>query len=186
MSALKTLQGTSESTSQGRPLNVRLGHILDVISGRPQDARLGLTQDVKLGRPRDGQLGSLGDVLGTLEGMSWGPIFAGWALLFITTRYLLPTPAVRQELGVVYYTFLVWMFLSIWKYCSFMYLWFQHKYQKVNMQVLNSKISKLKHLSYLNFKQNLKPSNNVIFRRCQMLLYPNNQNSNDSKHLYDT
>ena len=112
--------GRPESTSQGRPLNVRLRRPLDVISGRPQN--------VRLGRPRDGQIGSLGDVLGTLEGMSWGPIFAGWALLFITTRYLLPTPAVRQELGVVYYTFLVWMFLSIWKYCSFMYQWFQHKY----------------------------------------------------------
>ena len=70
---------------------------MDVISERPQD--------VRSGRPRDGKIGSLGDVLGTLEGNSWGLIFAGWALLFITTRYLLPAPAVRQALGVVYIHF---------------------------------------------------------------------------------
>ena len=63
-----------ESTSQGRHLNNRLRHPLDVISGRPLD--------VRLGRPWDGQIRSLGDVLGMLEGdiigTSWGPIFAGW------------------------------------------------------------------------------------------------------------
>ena len=40
----RSSRGRPESTSQGRPLNVRLR------------------------RPRDGQIGSLGDVLGTLEG----------------------------------------------------------------------------------------------------------------------
>ena len=40
--------GLSESTSQERPLDVRLGRPLDVISRRPQD--------VRLGRPRDGQI----------------------------------------------------------------------------------------------------------------------------------
>ena len=43
---------------------------------------LGRPQDVRSGRPQDGQIGSLGDVLGTLEGvvlgMSWGPILSGW------------------------------------------------------------------------------------------------------------
>ena len=91
---LRTSWGRPESTSQGRPLNVRLRRPLDVISGRPQDVRLGRPldvisgrpQDVRLGRPRDGQIGSLGDVLGMLEGdvlgTSWGPIFAGWELFF--------------------------------------------------------------------------------------------------------
>ena len=79
---LRTSLGHPETTSQGhlldvrleRPLNLRLGCSLDVISRRSQDDRLE--------RPQDGQIGSLGDALETLEGdvlrTSWGPIFAGW------------------------------------------------------------------------------------------------------------
>ena len=67
--------GLSESTSQERPLDVRLGRPLEAISRRPQD--------VRLGRPRDGQIVFYGNVQGTLEGdvlgTSWGPILAGWA-----------------------------------------------------------------------------------------------------------
>ena len=49
--------GRSESTSQGRPMNVRLGHPLDVISRR--------LEDVGSGCPRDGQIESLGEILET-------------------------------------------------------------------------------------------------------------------------
>ena len=56
----------------GTPLNVRLGHPLDVISSRPQDIRLARAWDVRPERPRDGQIGSLGKVLGTLEGAVLG------------------------------------------------------------------------------------------------------------------
>ena len=66
--------GTSETTSQERPLNVRLGRL----------------HEVRLGRPQDGQIGSLGDVLGRLEGdvvgTSWGPIFAGWVVFQTSVR----------------------------------------------------------------------------------------------------
>ena len=77
--------GTSESTSQGRSLDVRLGRPLDVILGRPQG--------VRLERPRDGQIGYLGNVLATLEadvlGTSWGPIFAGWVDTFVSDLLIL-------------------------------------------------------------------------------------------------
>ena len=88
---LRTSWGRPESTSQERPLNVRLGRPLNVISGYPQDVKLGRSWDgqigslgdVRSGCPRDGQIESLGDVLGMLEGdvlgKSWRPIFAGWA-----------------------------------------------------------------------------------------------------------
>ena len=56
--------GRPKSTSQEDSLDVRLRRPLEVILGR--------LQDVRLGRPRDGQVGSLGDVLVTLEGASWG------------------------------------------------------------------------------------------------------------------
>ena len=86
---LRTSWGRPESTSQVRPLNVRLRRPQDVISGRPQVVRLGRPQDVTSGLPRDGQIGSLGDVLGTLEGdvlgTSWGPIFAGWSVIISST-----------------------------------------------------------------------------------------------------
>ena len=65
-----------------RPLNVRLGRSLDVISELPQDVRLRRPRNLRSGPPHDGQIGSLEDVLGTLEGdvlgTSWEPIFAGW------------------------------------------------------------------------------------------------------------
>ena len=75
MSALEVLYGRPESTSQVRPLNVRLERSLGVISGRPQD--------VRLGSPQDGQIGSLGDVLRT----TWGPIFAGSKLTKVNNFY---------------------------------------------------------------------------------------------------
>ena len=90
MSSLKVLKGTflrtswgrPESTSQKRPLNVKLGHPFYVISRRPLDVRLGHPKHVRPGRPHDGEMGSSGDILGTLEGdvlgTSCGPIFAGW------------------------------------------------------------------------------------------------------------
>ena len=74
-----------EWTSQERPLDVRLGLPLGVISRRPQDVRSGRPQDDSSGRPWDGQIRSLGDVLGT----SGGPIFAGWeisGLLFFLSK----------------------------------------------------------------------------------------------------
>ena len=58
----RSSRGRPESNSQGRPLDVRFGRLLDVIS------RLSYDQDVSLGRPRDSQIGSLGDVLSTLDG----------------------------------------------------------------------------------------------------------------------
>ena len=104
----RSSRGRPEWTSQGRPLNVRLGHSLDVISGRPQDVRLGRTQDVRSGRPRDGQIGSLGDSLETLEGdvlgTFWGPIFAGWEISFfllsIFVDELISTPKIITCLPV--------------------------------------------------------------------------------------
>ena len=79
---LRTSFGCPESTSQGRPMNVRLGRLLDVISVRRQDVTLERPWENRSGRLRDGQIGSLGDALGTLEWdvleTTWGPIFAGW------------------------------------------------------------------------------------------------------------
>ena len=70
---LRMSWGRPESTSQRRPVDVKLGLPLDVISELPQD--------VRSGRPWAVQMGSLGNVLGTLQryvlGTSWGPIFAG-------------------------------------------------------------------------------------------------------------
>ena len=75
---MRTSHGRRELTSQGRPLDIRLGRPFNLISGR--------RQEVRLGRPRDAEIGSLGDFLGTLEvdvfGTSWGPILAVWVLLF--------------------------------------------------------------------------------------------------------
>ena len=45
-----------ESTSQGRPMNGRLGRLLDVISERLQDVRYGRPLDVRSGNARDGQI----------------------------------------------------------------------------------------------------------------------------------
>ena len=92
---MRTSWDRPESTSQGRPLNVRLRCPLDIISGRPQDVRLGCLRDIRSGRPRDGQIGSLEDDLGTLEedalGTSWGPIFAGWeSIIHRSFLYLVP------------------------------------------------------------------------------------------------
>ena len=80
--------GTFRINLPGTSLGRQIRTSLDVISRRPQD--------VRLGRPRDGQIGSLGDVLITLDGdvlgMSWGPIFAGWAVLtFCSSQYVTET-----------------------------------------------------------------------------------------------
>ena len=72
---LRTSWGHLESTSQGCPWNVRLGHPLDIISGRPQNVRLRRPQDVRSAPPRDGQIGSLGDVLVTFQGDILGKDF---------------------------------------------------------------------------------------------------------------
>ena len=89
---LGTFQINLPGTSLGRQIRTSL----DVISRRPQDVRLGRPGGVSSGRPRDGQIGSLGDVLITLDGdvlgMSWGPIFAGWAVLtFCSSQYVTET-----------------------------------------------------------------------------------------------
>ena len=68
-------------------MKVRLRRPLDVISGRPEDVRLGRHQDVRSTRPLDGQIGSLGDILGTFLGTSWGPIFAGWVVAYKPVVY---------------------------------------------------------------------------------------------------
>ena len=90
---LRKSWGRPESTSQERPLDVRLGRPLGVISKRPQDVRSGRPEDDSSGRPWDGQIRSLGGVLGTLDeevlGTSEGPIFAGWeisGLLFFLSK----------------------------------------------------------------------------------------------------
>ena len=62
----------SETTSQVRLLDVRLGRPQDVILRRPQDVRSRRSEDVSWGHPCDDQIGSLGDVLGKLEGTSSG------------------------------------------------------------------------------------------------------------------
>ena len=64
--------GRSESTSQGRPLNVRLGRPPDVISGRLHDVRWGSPLDVSSQRPWGGQRESLGTLWGRWRGMSSG------------------------------------------------------------------------------------------------------------------
>ena len=51
-----------ESISEGRPMNVRLGGLLDVISERLEDVKHGRPLDVRLGNARDGQIRSLWDV----------------------------------------------------------------------------------------------------------------------------
>ena len=78
----RSSRGRPESTSQGRPLNVRLRRPLDVISGRPQDVRLRRPREVRSGRPRDDQIGSLGDVLETLEGDALGTNICRLGYLF--------------------------------------------------------------------------------------------------------
>ena len=69
---LKTSWRRLELTSQGHPLDIRLGRSLDV--------RLRRFRVVSSGRPRDGQIRSLQHVLGMLDGdvleKSWGLIFA--------------------------------------------------------------------------------------------------------------
>ena len=65
---LRTSSGCPKSSSQGRPLNVKLRRPLDFISGRPQDVRSGRSLDVKLVRPRNYQIGSLGYILGMFKG----------------------------------------------------------------------------------------------------------------------
>ena len=71
---LRTSWEGTESTFQGRPLNVRLRH--------PQDDRSR--------RPEDGQIRSLWNVLVTLDrdvlGTSWGPIFPDWVVSFLLVK----------------------------------------------------------------------------------------------------
>ena len=57
----------SETTSHGRPLDIRLGRPQDAISRHPQDVRSRHSEDVSWGHPCDDQIGPLGDVLGKLE-----------------------------------------------------------------------------------------------------------------------
>ena len=61
---MRTSWGRSESTSQGRPLNLRLRPPLGVISGRPQDVRLRRPLDVRSGRSNRIFRGCPGDVGG--------------------------------------------------------------------------------------------------------------------------
>ena len=68
----RTSWGRSASVPYRRPLNVRLGRPLDVVTGSHQDVRSEHPLDVRSGRSQDGQLRSLGDVLGRWRGTSSG------------------------------------------------------------------------------------------------------------------